>query len=496
MSGVNTAHKACVLYKSIHFGEASRQPPIKSTLFLSEMVQEAGQLQELTVADEAIQTEPLHLNTSTDDQVVTGEFVSDRVVFKPSPDIPITCILITGGLTISGIFGVACVALGVTILRLSFALSASPEHIHLWNRNLWLYRPFPFMRELLLLCLNLTFVQLAVWSTGSAHDTTLRWMLATKKDCLGQPHLQYNSNLRFLQASHRWYSANGIFANSIMALCLAVTHAASSMILLGEEERSQQFNTGWLFYFRSPSGQLAFLQPLYQLRRRAGWCMNSMVDEHILKPVRPKMIQNSGWERHPQVRTFVLFLWFFMSTGYYWCVLITAMMIFGTQGVQSDGMQFGWTNEAPTSGILWALMAMVGLQGVILTTAFTIATMLNSVTRDETLWKEAATKHGSDEFPSTLKMLFPNWKSITVHIAKPVLHWFFGMAAEIFTVSARRIKYDSPQLSAFGHLQTLVDLVDEWHPKMYWGHKCIGSKQIALSSAVAMCYGDRCCNDC
>jgi hypothetical protein len=28
-----------------------------------------------------------------------------------------------------------------------------------------------------------------------------------------------------------------------------------------------------------------------------------------------------------------------------------------------------------------------------------------------------------------------------------------------------------PQPAAYGHLQTLANLVDEWSPTMWWGHK-------------------------
>jgi hypothetical protein len=39
-----------------------------------------------------------------------------------------------------------------------------------------------------------------------------------------------------------------------------------------------------------------------------------------------------------------------------------------------------------------------------------------------------------------------------------------------FTLVARRQRR-GPQPAAYGHLQTLANLVDEWAPVMWWGHK-------------------------
>jgi hypothetical protein len=42
--------------------------------------------------------------------------------------------------------------------------------------------------------------------------------------------------------------------------------------------------------------------------------------------------------------------------------------------------------------------------------------------------------------------------------------------ASFFTLIAR-FRPRGPQPAAYGHLQTLANLVDEWSPVMWWGHK-------------------------
>lgn len=43
------------------------------------------------------------------------------------------------------------------------------------------------------------------------------------------------------------------------------------------------------------------------------------------------------------------------------------------------------------------------------------------------------------------------------------------VAAFVTFVATRRPS--GPQPATYGHLQTLVDLVDEWSLRMFWGHK-------------------------
>src|SRR5882762_10312029 len=69
-------------------------------------------------------------------------------------------------------------------------------------------------------------------------------------------------------------------------------------------------------------------------------------------------------------------------------------------------------------------------------------------------------------------------RSLTVHnhfITHPSLQIFYltiGLFIFAFVSTMVAIHHPrGPQPAAYGHLQTLTNLVDEWSPTMWWGHK-------------------------
>jgi hypothetical protein len=54
------------------------------------------------------------------------------------------------------------------------------------------------------------------------------------------------------------------------------------------------------------------------------------------------------------------------------------------------------------------------------------------------------------------------------------LTFAFFVFALVCTFIARR-RPRGPQPAAYGHLQTLANLVDNWSPTMWWGHKVDGA---------------------
>ncbi|KZP16948.1 hypothetical protein FIBSPDRAFT_934352 [Athelia psychrophila] len=104
-----------------------------------------------------------------------------------------------------------------------------------------------------------------------------------------------------------------------------------------------------------------------------------------------------------------------------------------------------------------------------------------------------------------LRVVSSNWRSVFLLVAKVFCHWLFGQSFNVFasfagpnfigieviahcaqiwylsavlvvfaTIVALIANYKphGPQPAAYGHFQTLADLVDEWyHVKVYWGHK-------------------------
>ncbi|KAI5119846.1 hypothetical protein M0805_008412 [Coniferiporia weirii] len=437
------------------------------------------------------------------------------------------------GLAISAVFGAGCTIIGISMR--SRSLSAGPGEYN--GGNIRLNISPSFMREIFLLLLNLTFVKISLLSCGSVHETALKWKLASEKDeQTDKIRLEFNSNFRFLQSSKNWWSANGLPANVIMALCLTVSYASSSMVLLSVEEGGDHntvvsfvaliilgivtllqviialfaiLETDIITWSQSPFDTAHALVVDHRLEAEAGKCMYSLYDRLKVGPMTPHRRQKSIWASHPQFRRFVKYIWLLVGAGYYWFLIVWAMIQSGTQGAHPgtswalipDGntasMNFGWNGEAPTAGLLWGLGFLVGFQGGIITTALTCSQVLAALVRDERLWREAATEKGTDPKPSLLKVTyFISWQNFAIQAADPILHWMFGLAVNVdakagFKICAVQILYvtvvgmlgvivitisgrrnpSRMQPATYGHLQTLVNLVDEWHDTMFWGDK-------------------------
>ncbi|KIM76071.1 hypothetical protein PILCRDRAFT_78201 [Piloderma croceum F 1598] len=117
------------------------------------------------------------------------------------------------------------------------------------------------------------------------------------------------------------------------------------------------------------------------------------------------------------------------------------------------------------------------------------------------IWRRATSEIGTQPTTNPILTVFTNWQSLGLLVTKPVLHWMFGLSlgAEGFSQPGLQslisvewhmrdvqvcISYSAPgcsvrrpqgpQPAAYGHLQTLANLVDEWSPTMWWGHKADG----------------------
>ncbi|KAH8117779.1 hypothetical protein DFH11DRAFT_1807898 [Phellopilus nigrolimitatus] len=314
-----------------------------------------------------------------------------------------------------------------------------------------------------------------------------------------------------------------------MALCLAISYASSSMVSLSVASENENYNTVVSFVALIILGSVTVLQCTIAILAILTTTIPTYLDD---VPMKPRERQMSAWMSHPQFRRFVLYIWMSIGAGYYWCFIIWSMMVSGTQGshygtswalipwtttntasqaVSEDtgAMTFGWQGNAPTAGLIWGLGILVGFQGGIVTTALTCTQTLVALVRDEWLWREAGSEKGSDPSPGFFKIFFLSWQSIAIHAADPILHWLFGLAVSvnaaiagpsspgtlgvILITSVGRFHPRNKQPSTYGHLQTLVDLIDEWDEKMFWGHKRnghAGTSRFRLGEvSLAMVYG-------
>ncbi len=125
------------------------------------------------------------------------------------------------------------------------------------------------------------------------------------------------------------------------------------------------------------------------------------------------------------------------------------------------------------------------------------AELITTLSRDEETWRKTCTtsrRHYSH--PNALFRAALSWEAVVLFVLKIVLHWlistgfkyqydwgifmqppallYLSIGATVLAVFATYISFrrrKGEQPVAFGHLQTLVDLVDEWHSTMYWGDK-------------------------
>ncbi|KAK9380058.1 uncharacterized protein V2V93DRAFT_380992 [Kockiozyma suomiensis] len=147
----------------------------------------------------------------------------------------------------------------------------------------------------------------------------------------------------------------------------------------------------------------------------------------------------------------------------------------------------------------WSLLVNIcftmGVQCVI-TIGLHCAELLVSLYRDEKVMRDALTAAGTNPNYKPFFAAFDNWPCFLLLVFKPVMHWMYGMTMYIdysfgiivmvpqflylivlwimFTVFVTYIGFHKPKgmlPASYGHLQTLANIVDEWHPKMFWGHK-------------------------
>ncbi|KAK7454092.1 hypothetical protein VKT23_011603 [Stygiomarasmius scandens] len=251
------------------------------------------------------------------------------------------------------------------------------------------------------------------------------------------------------------------------------------------------------------------------LKKVPGRCMHSLY-YHLRETEPTKPEKHSAWDSHKIFRDLTIWIWMLIGGGFYWAALIFFMVQSGTPGSYrgsnwnptstpsnstwsngSPAFNLGWEGKAPIFGLLWGLGILIGFQGGIVTTAMTCAQTLLDLECDNKMWMEIEDKEkGLDPDPHMFKQFKLSYNSYLIHIADPLFHWLFGLgvnvsaddglqvrpvpiiyicvigvigASYITLLLKREPKNSIP--ATFGHLQTMVDLVDVWEEKMFWGDK-------------------------
>jgi hypothetical protein len=131
-----------------------------------------------------------------------------------------------------------------------------------------------------------------------------------------------------------------------------------------------------------------------------------------------------------------------------------------------------------------------------LTLALHCVELITTMNRDEKTWRQCYSTHYYKPRPNALLRAASSWIAVTLFSLKVVLHWLFGkgmsyaynwgiflrppqllylsIGATVLAAFATFLSFQQPngeQPATFGHVQTSIDLVDEWHLLLFWGDK-------------------------
>ncbi|KAG1763109.1 hypothetical protein EDD22DRAFT_526263 [Suillus occidentalis] len=457
------------------------------------------------------------------------------------------------GVACSSIFSCSCIVAGIVTLTNHGVFGVTVINVPPINFG---EVQLDLRKEILALAFNLI-ITLCTESVGFVHNISLRSALASES------RLRFNTNLRLLTAARGWRNPNGALFNSISAFLLIISYSSTSLVLCFDIQSppvSPQYAmeviidialgglpllvlgvalllqvmialSGMravkiLTWSSSPFDLTAALVHHKQLTPATFRCMRcvSALDVHG-DPARPSETQPSAWHAHPSIRKVVISLWGITAACAGWAALV--MYLWGKYVGDRSGFSspvaltaqtwsfipnslngsFNYIQYAmPDLGIQWWIMVFVNvavIQGP-LTFGLHCSELIVNVTRDERQWRCATGRKGLKTTTNPVKAIFTHPICLVLFVAKPFLHWMFGLSfiisnpagngtlisldigmltaqiwnlcialfilACFFTFVALR-RPRGPQPAAYGHVQTLANLVDEWSPVMWWGHK-------------------------
>ncbi|KAG1879109.1 hypothetical protein F4604DRAFT_1651931 [Suillus subluteus] len=446
------------------------------------------------------------------------------------------------GVACSSIFSCSCILAGIVTLAKHGVDGAAVANLVNPEKDTQLY----LQGEILSLTLNLI-VTLCTESIGFVHGISLRSALASES------RLRFNTNLRLLTAARGWYHPNGALLNGISTVLLIISYSSASLVVCFDYQMTQQtYEEGiaiaglpllilgialllqamialsgiWavkiLTWSSSPFDLTVALVHHTQLTPVTFRCMRRVSDLDVGGgPAKPPEIQPSAWHAHPSIRKVIISLWVIVAACAGWAALVMYIWdkndsthIFSSNALTlqtwsflpnsalSNSMAYGMLGVNPEAWIL-LFVNMAVVQGP-LTLGLHCSELIANVIRDERQWRCATGRNGLVTTTNPLKMIFSHPICLVLFVAKPFLHWMFGLSCIIspgliggqvtgflvvmltaqiwnlcialfifacfFTFVALRRPH-GPQPAAYGHVQTLANLVDEWSPVMWWGHK-------------------------
>ena len=275
---------------------------------------------------------------------------------------------------------------------------------------------------------------------------------------------------------------------------------------------------------------------LGSLHHRPGRCMRSVHDsKEAAQPIAPSRRQKPAFSAHKEVRIVFRCMWLpvilaamwggilmyvvnadvedGIIDGSYWSLFPNVDPTSVDPESQTPSVSIFWSQGAQTfdfGGFCWAFILIGAIQAIMTLSLHCAELMVNTV-RDERSWREASNE--GRRRPNVLSSMLGSFPALTLFIMKPVIHWLYSLAVSVYfsqgvTMKAPQIFYlgagaallaiftttcafwrpKGPQPAAFGHLQTLADLVDTW-PKVgeriYWGQKDFAHLRAGLQTNMS-----------
>ncbi|KAG1822942.1 uncharacterized protein BJ212DRAFT_1264057 [Suillus subaureus] len=224
-------------------------------------------------------------------------------------------------------------------------------------------------------------------------------------------------------------------------------------------------------------------------------CMRAVSDLDVLVgPAKPSDTQPSAWHAHPSIRKVIMSLWGLVAAYAGWATLAIDHF--------SNAVIYGMPLSGNGPWWILCLANVAGFQGP-LTFGLHCSELIVDVIRDERHWRCASGTKGLKVSDEPVEFIALSFWSMFLNDIMYDIDWMFGLAfksqtgtyaqtlgvafymhtiqiwnlcialfvfACFFTLVSLRQPH-GPQPAAYGHLQTLANLVDEWSPVMWWGHK-------------------------
>lgn len=427
-----------------------------------------------------------------------------------------TCI---GGLVFSWLVSIACITLAHWTFQsgqLFRTESGGYTHNGQGERVFFLST---VNQELVKLAVNVC-ISFCTDCLGYIHSASTRWALWR------EGRLLYNSNPRLLVSTRRCSSSRWS-SNLVSAFLLMICYASSGQLFLpsrGAEQSGFVLNgiavsalgigilgqaiisTLCIWDSRkliptwsSNSLNTALTCLHHGMRSVDGRCMLSVHQTDCASvPSKPQHHQASAWRAIPSVRLITRSLWAFFALTVLWAIAIGSNPYF--RKTSSTNLPL-YSNSVPVLELnLCALLITTSLQ-TFLTLSLHLIELLVNLSRDEHIWRLATSKSGTQRSfgpLGSLKSAVCSWQTVLLFTLKSLAYWLFGLAvnsdgqnvymswagillllAGIGVVVAfgsflAWTQRSGPQPSTFGHLQTMVNMIDEWFEEgknVWWGDK-------------------------